>query len=176
MCGINYKNIPSNFVNCYITEDYHCYLVFDKTEDYDEIFYHFMQSTIRNNNKLVSYDDLEDEVVFIFKIPEIFKDEFDIFIRGAYSEFSEAYKKILVSFYGQISIKDSYEASVFNTIYPENFKRKQIAEHLSYKDSQIDWRIVKEVLHKPDLEKEIFISLNTLLEQHFSINKSEDKP
>lgn len=172
MVGINYKNLPSNFINCYIkvdNENYYCMLVFDKTRDYDEIFYHFMNNIHTNNKHLLKYDDLEEEVIFIFKIPEILKEDFKFFMDGKYSKFSEEYKKVLCNFFGRKSKQEDYTVTEYNAIYPEDFKRKQIASYLSYENSEIDWKLIKEVLHRPDLEREIFKSIDVLLSKNLTI-------
>lgn len=172
MVGINYKQLPSNFLNSYFkinNENYYSILIFDKTVDYDEIFYHFMNNVKTNNRHLEQCDILEDEVVFIFKIPEIFKNEVTLFMDGAYSKFSEDYKQVICNFFGRKSIQDHHTVTEYNTIYPEDFKRKQIAKNLSSVVSEVDWRVIKEVLHRPDLDKEVYKPIDVLLAQNLTI-------
>lgn len=174
MVGINYKQLPSNFINCYVrieNDVQYCILIFDKLIDYDEIFYHFMNNVNNNNKHLLETNDYEEEVVFIFRIPELLKDDFNLFMQGKYSKFSEEYKKIICNFFGKKSIQDHHTVTEYNTIYPEDFKRKQIAKYLSYEplDSIIDWKIINEVLHRPDLDKEVYKTIDVLVAQNLTV-------
>lgn len=174
MVGINYKQIPSNFINCYILEDYKCVLVFDKLMDYDEIYYHFMHRVMDNNPNFREYIDLEEEAIFIFNIQDRYRNDFDLFVKGAYSRFSEDYKKVLIGFFGRQSIPQGHLVTEYNVIYPEDFKRKQIAEHLSFKDSIIEKNMIVEVLHKPNMKEEIFTHIDVLTMQNLTLDNSED--
>lgn len=164
MVGINHKDrdFPLNFINSYVTNDYHIIMVFDKTENYDETFYRFL-SRMKSSRHLAGYEDLEDEAVIILSIPDFCKPDYDCFIEGKYSRFSESYKSVISMFFGKKTIKDGHTVTEYNTIYPEDFKRKQIAEYLSTEGSEIDYRDIKEVLHKPDLDKEMYTPLDVLL-------------
>lgn len=166
MIGIDYKRrLPTNFINSYLTKEYDIMLVFDKTRDYDEIFHHFLNRTVEFNKNFGEKLEYEDELVLRFKIPEMFKDDVDKFLKGAYSEFSEYYKRILCQYYGKTTIKENHAVTEYNVIYPEDFKRKQIAEYLSYDKSIIDYKLIKEVLDKPDLDRELYKDINVLLER-----------
>ncbi len=165
MVGINYRNLPSNFINSYISKDYHVIMVFDKTDEYDEIFYHFLDRTRNNIRWYRSSEEDIDEISLVFEIPEIYKNNFDLFMLGRYTEFTESYKGVLCNFFGKKTRKELEhleDMTEFDVIYPREFKRKQIAEHLSYNNSVIDWKIINEVLSRPDLEKEIYKSIKIL--------------
>lgn len=176
MVGINYKQLPSNFINSYILNDYKCALVFNKLEDYDEIYYHFMRRIMDTNTNFLEYMDLEDETVFILTIQNKYKADFDLFVKGAYSEFSEPYKKVISGFFGKQSIPKGHLVTEYNVIYPEDFKRKQIAEHLSYKNSKVDENLIKEVLDKPDLTNELFIHIDVLVIQNLTLDNLDTNP
>lgn len=171
MCGINYKILPINFINSYITLDYQVVLVFDKSEGYNTEFQMFLNHVQENIRSYVSFEDNIDEVDIIFQVPEIFRKEFDLFIDGRYSKFSEYYKRIICNFFGRKTIKDDSKVTEYNIIYPEDFKRKQIADSLSIERSEVDWKSIIEVIDKPDLNREIYIPIDILKAQRTIINE-----
>lgn len=169
MCGVNYKNVPSNFVNCYISTDYRAYMIFDKTEDYDIVFHHYLQHLKDKNKNIIEYIDQEDEMIIVFTIPDKYLKNFDLFIRGKYSKFDEDYKQIVCNYFGKRSINDSHIVSEYNTLYPQEFKRKFIAKRIyEEKDMQKGLKILNEiyeVLDPPNLEKEMYKSIEQITEQ-----------
>lgn len=169
MCGVNYKNVPSNFVNGYITMDYKAYLVFDKTEDYDIVFHHYLQHLKDKNKNILDILDQEDEIVIVFNVPDKYLKNFNLFINGKYSKFDEDYKQVVCNYFGKRSINDSHIVSEYNTLYPQDFKRKYIAERIyEKKDIERGLKIlneVYEVLDPPNLDKEIYKPIEQLTEQ-----------
>ena len=173
MVNVSYKNLPSNFINAYIIKDYEIVTVFDKTVDYDIIFYTYLTNLKERSTDLLEVIDEEDEVVLRFKIPEVHKENFDQFINGKYSRFSESYKKTLVSYFGQKSIKDGYLVTEYNVIYPQDFKRLQIAERLYDRlEARQGLKLIDEVLDLPNLEIETFKPIQQLTQS--DINKQSE--
>lgn len=166
MCGVNYKNLPSNFVNGYISLDYKAYLIFDKTEDYDVVYHHYQEHLKDRNKNVLDILDYEDEIVIVFNVPEKHKKDFDLFIIGKYSKFDEDYKEQIGNYFGKKSISDTYVVTEYNTIHPQPFKRKLIAERLfEKKDLAIGLKILEEVgevLDPPDMNKEIYKTITEL--------------
>lgn len=166
MCNINYKNLPTNFINAYILDEYQIIMAFDKTEDYDVVFYHFLNNVKDNNKYLTGSSEDTDEILLSFKIPERHHDNYDLFKKGKYSEFDNEFKKLITNYFGNKTIKDTYHVTEYNAIYPQDFKKKQIAERLyEPKDIKEGLKNIKEVLEAPDMEKETFKSLQQLIEQ-----------
>jgi hypothetical protein len=161
MIGINYNNLPSNFINSYITNDNRVIMVFDKTMDYDNIFHHFLDRVSRDNYHFVEYIDEDEEVLVCFDIPEHFYDDVEMFKIGAYSKLSDKLKGIMCSFFGKKSITDSHRVTEYNMIYPQDFKRKQIAERLG-----VDVDLIHEVFQRPTLEREVFRPLSVIIAQN----------
>lgn len=157
MVGINYNQLPNNFVNSYVTHDYRIVLVFDKTSSYDVKFYTFMERTKQNSKWLLDITDEDDEIVVIFRIPEVWKDDFDKYTKGKYSEFSRIYKEMLVRFFGDKRKKTDYTVTEFDIIYPDDAKRKQVAEWLG-----VDISMIGEVFQAPDMDMEIYKPIDTL--------------
>ena len=166
MCNINYRILPQNFINGYINDNYVISLVFDKTEDYDINFYNFSKSVAEHNPHFINSVEEEDEVVINLQIPEKHYENYNLFLEGSYSKFDNNFKKVLVNYFGNKSIQDSYKASVYNAIHPQEFKIKQIAERLyEPKDIKQGIKNIKEVLERPNLEREYFKSIQQLIEQ-----------
>jgi len=163
MCGINHKNIPTNFINAYITKDYKAIMVFDKTVDYDIIFYRFLENTKEKNDYLIRHIDEEDEIVLEFNIEEEYRNDFDLFTNGKYSKLSDSYKKLLVSYFGQESRKHDHKANIYDAIYPQDFKRRQIAERIyDERDIREGIKLIDEVLEIPNMEEETFKTIQEL--------------
>ena len=94
---------------------------------------------------------------------------FDKFIKGNYSKFDDELKELLCRYYGRESIKSTYSATVFNTIYPQKFKRKQIADRLN-----VDVDLIYEVLDVIDIETEKYVSLFDLEKNQLKNNIIND--
>lgn len=172
MCNINHKNLPSNFIDSYIDLEYNIFMVFDKTDDYDIIFHTFLKNTISYNNCYNSHVEEEDEIVIKLSVPLEHYGNYDKFINGEYSKMDDFYKKTIVRYFGNTTIKDNYEVTEYNVIYPQDFKRKQIAERLySKKDLHIGLKLIHEVLDKPDLDRELYKPLQILLQENDQLNK-----
>lgn len=163
MVGINHKDLPRNFINSYISKDnYEAIMIFDKTIDYDVIFYTFL-TRIKNNVNFVEHVEEEDEVVLRFKVPPLYHTDFELFTIGKYSKFEESYKKRLVDYFGQKSIKEGHLVTEYNAIYPQDFKRLLIAERLYEKREVSEGvKLIDEVLDSPDLERESFKTIQEL--------------
>lgn len=166
MCDINFGILPKNFINGYISDDNKVIIVFDKLSDIfeREDFQIFLLHLCQNKN-FDSRNEDDEELIVYFNIPDIWLNDLNLFKNGAYSKFSDDYKRKLVQYFGSRSIKDSYLANVYNAIYPQDFKRKQIAERLSTKNSVVDYRDIVEVLEIPDLFKETFKPLSNYKKQ-----------
>ena len=163
MCGVNYKNLPSNFINGYVSLDYKAYLIFDKTTDYDIVYHHYQEHLRERNKNVIEYLDFDDEIVIVFDVPEKYRSQFDLFLKSKYSQLDENYKQQICSYFGKKSYGDTHIVTEYNTLYPQDFKRKLIAERLyDKKDIATGLKIlneVGEVLDSPDLNREIYRSI-----------------
>ena len=165
MCGINHKNLPTNFINAYINKDYQAFMVFDKTVDYDIIFYKFLENTREKNNNLIEVADEDDEIVLKFNISKEYHKDYDTFVEGKYSKFSESYKKTLISYFGQKSRDQDYKANIYNAIHPQDFKRRQIAERIyDSRDINEGIKLIDEVLEAPNLNEEIYKPIQEIIQ------------
>lgn len=163
MVGINYKTIPDELINCYIDMDYHVLLVFEKNENFESLFTNYFSHIKNTNNFLALYEEDIDEVLFKFRIPSSFESDYNLFVQGYYSKLSNNLKDRLCLYFGKKTIQTNHEATVYNAIYPQVFKRKQIADRLGVKIEMI-----QEVLDIPNLTEEIYQPLTTLLANKYA--------
>lgn len=117
----------------------------------------------------IEYADSDKEVVVYLDVPKEFRADFDKFIQGKYSEFSDKYKALLVKKYGEgrqegTNPKNGLpNRSMYDMIYPEPAQKKLLAESLSVKGSTINWRDIKEIVSPPDIEEERFKTIEELV-------------
>jgi len=155
LIDVNYRNLPVNFLNSYIYGSTEIALVFNKVEN--NKFDKFLQY-LKLNKNFVEYREDLDEIVLIFQIPECYHNDFELFKQGKYSQFSKDCKDIIVTFHGTYTEKNTSKVTAYNTVYPQEFKRKQIAN-----DLMVELDLIQEVFDKPDLKEETFIELSELL-------------
>lgn len=110
----------------------------------------------------VEYGDNDKEVIIYLNIPEEFRKDFDKFIEGRYTEFSDKYKELLVRTYGEgrqegFNSKDGLpNMSMYDVIYPEESVKSRLAESLSTGNHRVNWKDIKEVLDPPNKKYEVF--------------------
>lgn len=158
MCNVNYKSFPDNFINAYINDSNEVIAVFHIPENH-EVFRQFIDM-LESNNNYIRYQEDIDEIELHFSIPEFYKADFELFLDGKYSKFSEEYKQHLIKYYGRKSWRDNYKVNPINVLYPEEFKRQQIANRLGVKIEDID-----EVYDRPNLTNETYKSIEQLIQQ-----------
>lgn len=105
-----------------------------------------------------NFDDDDKEVVMFFDIPKEFKEDFIRFTQGKYSEFSDKYKKKLISFFGKETSSVYAQFSMYDALYPTEEKRKERAGDLGYDQ----WEDIKELFSIPTLEYEEYKSIEDL--------------
>ncbi len=166
MVDIFDKHLPGNFINSYITDDYQVILVFDLAGD--NRFVHYLDF-IRGSEYFHKTEEHEDEICIFFKIGEKYKSDYDMFKYGHYSKISEEYKQTMCKLHGVEPWKLDHQASIYNAIYPQKYKRKQIAERFyAPEDIREGLKIIEEVgevLDKPNLDREIYKTIEQLKEE-----------
>lgn len=159
--GTNRKEFGECFINAYIhkSEDNKpmLYVVCFNKEDDNSLITSIVKSRINPN--FIDTETIEDELIIKFKIPEKAMDVYDLFIKGSYSKFPEQYKKYLVNIYGSDVIQENRYVTEYNVLYPQDYKRKQIAALLG---PDINYKDIKEVFDIPDMKYETYIPLNKL--------------
>jgi hypothetical protein len=111
---------------------------------------------IDNLNKnviLAEFFDIKNKLILVFKIPEEFKLDYDKFIDGKYSEFSEQSKKIIIK-----TAFNYFPSDVFNNItkilYKSDNLKKQILYDLGISNLDYDFELTSKI----DVKKETFLT------------------
>lgn len=144
MIGINSGYF--NLVNCYLG---------DNTNRPELNFRRIFLNIKYKDEKLLgieyyqSFYRLEDNTyMYIFHIPEQFKEDYDLFCAGKYSKFSEDYKKQIIRL---INMKPVINSSVYKILHKTSDQRKKIEDMIGQplKDDE-------EVCSRPNLDAEIY--------------------
>lgn len=161
MCNLNKKQMSFNFINAHLTRNEEVVLIFEKLENNHD--FNNCLNTLKNNPYFKNIEENEDEIILYFVISAEYLKDLYLFKEGRYSEFSEEFKQLLIHNYGRISNTKDYKVNVYNAIYPQEFKKKQIVEHLyDNVDAKHAIKYIKEVLDIPDLEYEYYIPLDKI--------------
>ncbi len=102
------------------------------------------------------FGDEEKEIILYFDVPLAYRKDFELFVKGSYSEFSKEYKDLLVRNYGEVretgfsEVTKLPNVSLYDAIYPLKETRRQFMEILN---SDVK---IKEILDPPNLEEEEF--------------------
>ena len=105
MLGYSIKEFV-NIVNCYIADEgkpqytNHIFLLhkFDGRSNADYLSYE--ETLVEHEHFEELYDPDRSHVMFIFRVPEYFQREYDLFKMGKYSKFNDDYKKHILNFLG----------------------------------------------------------------------------
>lgn len=117
------------------------------------------------------YDYPEGHIVIVFKLPKKFKNDYDLFLKGKYSKFSEEFKALFpdkkISFKNNVKYEDySLHFHVFRrTPGIKKFIEEKLGANLDIYDGDEDF----EYWGIPDIETE------TLNIENYLKNKNEDK-
>lgn len=122
---------------------------------------------LNNNSYYIdsNYDDDDKEVCLFFDIPSEYRNDYELFLRGKYSQFSHKYKQLLTKTYGSGRLNTYSEitglphVSIYDAIYPTNDKRSAIAKSL-----ECNVEDIVEVLSPPDLYLEEYRTIEQLKE------------
>lgn len=162
--GFNY------LINCYLDiENQQIVIILDNCND--RSIKELLQ--LNSKNPYFIKFEIEDEdsvLVLFYKIPDKFKEDFDIFLTSKYSKMSETYKKKLVNLYGRQSNTASYLPSQYDVIYPTTFKRKQLAERYG-----VSVELIGEVSSEIKMEYEKYKNLEELLKTQINTQKQEEQ-
>lgn len=131
----------------YSIDDYNL-LTFFKT-DYNKEFLDFEEKEITSKSNVVACFKVEGGILYVWDLVT-HSNSVAEFVQGRYSKFTEADKKIILSYFG-----DSTNTLVipgrpiYMGLYPDKFY-KVVAEELN-----VDESYLKELINKYDLEEEI---------------------
>lgn len=152
---------PKLLINahCASTDDKLIYIILNKFHFPEEAESYLELQNL--NEHFIDYIDEEQEYILIYKIPQHFEDDYIKILKGDYSLTSEHYKQVMIRVYGIAQHKDNHQATVYDVLFPTEFKRKQLAERVEHDITEII-----EVCSKPDMDYEIFKPIEKLIENY----------
>lgn len=109
-------------------------------------------------------DDDDKELCMFFDIPSDFKDDFELFTKGKYSQLSTAYKNILIRRYNVnrgigVNRKTNLpNVNLYDAIKPLDKTKEEIATQLG-----VEVEMINEVLDPPNLKHEEFKHIEDLV-------------
>lgn len=148
LINISNANIRSNLVNAYLedVDHEHDYIrpifVLFKTEDVKNIEWRKLELDLQNKEEFITtyscgFQGKYELLMFVFKCPDEFKDDYYKFKRGKYSEFSTRYKRkfpeIMLNKEGK-HVKSLAYAVINKTDFAKEFLKKALL--LSNEDIQ----------------------------------------
>lgn len=146
--------ITKNFESCYIGDGNHpelgkkIFLLYNYQMTVEYVKFERKIEAMPGFNTDYDYGD-ERQVMFVFDIPDEHKNDFQLFLAGEYSQFSDSLKEKIVKFW---DIKD--EESVFYGIIYPNDAVKERSESESFDTA------LGEYWPKPVLSREIYMNPN----------------
>ncbi len=159
LVGVTEFDFGLHFINAYISLDkpYCIYAICDNINNVTDIV---TDIRLKSKPTYISTEINQDEIIYKFNILSENYHIYDLFIEGKYSKFPENYKKELLDIYGHEVQRVNYEVTIKNILYPQDYKRKQIAKRLGLSDTE--WTIIQEVWDIPDLNYEAYKPLEEL--------------
>lgn len=138
-------NRDKNFINTYLLSKNHD---FDFNTLYLEL-YNPIDKLERNSNYIGKFDTTDNNVMYIFKIPDFYLSEYELFLSGQYSKFSDKAKMIACK---SVAGKDGItNTNIYGILYKTDERRKYI-ENLVGEKLHAD----AELCSIPNLEREIY--------------------
>ncbi len=142
-----------NFINFYIKDHKKRKLVIVFEESEDEDFNIFISILAENPYFSQCWND-DNELIIEMEIPITFHYDFQMFLEGKYSEFSDKFKNMLTRFYGKEQSANN-KVTMYEVLYPSEEKRKLIANELD-----VDVKIMpNEVFSIPKLDDEKYLTI-----------------
>ena len=150
---------PKMLINAHIKskEDKLIYIILNKVDSPEESTDYVLLQNL--NEHFIDCIEEEQEYILIYQIPEYFHNDYDLIIKGKYSQTSVQYKEVLLRVYGIQNNYENHLSTVHDALYPTTAKRQQYADFLN-----VDVRLIDEVCSKPKLPYEVFQTLEQLKE------------
>ena len=119
---------------------------------------------LTNNSLFVKHIDIDDKVVYIFKFPEEYLNEYNCLLNSQYSKFGDDAKQLILRFWAEVYSGNSAGVAFL-------LKIKQIL----YKDSKLKERLQKELGVTLDSNQELGDYVNPHNEIFFIEDLKENK-
>lgn len=88
---------------------------------------------LSNNDNYVKHYNVPEGIMYVLNVPDKFINEYNNFLLGKYSKFSNDTKKILCDHACRNSIKKNYETQMYSILYRTDKRKKEIEESLDVK-------------------------------------------
>lgn len=115
----------------------HCYIADFEQEDNDLNFNKIFILTLENNDQLIynhyflkNYRTKNNGYMYVFDVPVVFVENYQLFLDGKYSHFTTEYKDFLVS---KITRKDVMTSVIYKVLYRTADARKQVEDRVGQK-------------------------------------------
>jgi hypothetical protein len=96
--------------------------------------------------------EIDEFFIYVYVPRPEYYDDYDKFIKGKYSKFSERYKKLLTVEYGKYKKGESVKTKIYKVIYPTKTEIDSLSKLLNVENKDL----IEEVMSKPDLYEETF--------------------
>lgn len=152
------KKFMKYLINTYMFDEYHkhgpCLCILHEFTFKNPEFTHYEHRFV-NNDLFIESIDIGNKVLYIFRFPEEYLNEYYKFYEGKYSEFGNDAKELIMKFWAEIysgnSAATSFLIKVKQVLYKEE-KLRQIIE----KELGVKLDINAELGDKPTIEQETF--------------------
>lgn len=131
LAASKYDVYLENIVNVYIGDNRipdlneHIFIMYNKQ---DNVRFNNLKTYLKNHTSFVLEYEIDDKLVFVFKIPSNYYHDYKCFLRGQYSKFNEKYKKHIINFF---DLRDS--DSICGVLYKREARFKELEEFLDVK-------------------------------------------
>jgi hypothetical protein len=140
--------------NTYISDDLNkyenCILILHNFSFKNPEFTAYEHALI-NNNYFVELIDINDKVLYVFKFPEEYMNEYNLFKIGKYSQFGKDVKTLILNFYTSIYQNNmdavGFLVKIKQILFKEDKLKKEIEEKLHVKlddDAELTDRMIKD--------------------------------
>ena len=157
-----------------IIEDRQAVLIFDNKSDDDSFKTLIYKLTCHHSyiEESSRFGDYSNELILNFRIPDEYKEDFDKFILGKYSKFSDKFKNRLKSVHNQHETSEHVGFySWYDGLHPSENKIMERANELGFKN----WKEIRELWSVPDIKYEIFYDIDELRSIYNSLLKDDRK-
>lgn len=145
--NINNSNLKNTFIGDKSKKEYdnHIFLLYKFSGSKEFLEY---EDYLRNTHLFVdAYDPDDNHVMFVFDVPAFYQTDYDLFVKGKYSEMNYDYKVIIFAFH---NIMD-HEHRVAKVLFKHPDLREEWEERTG-----VDIPKGMEVSSVPDLNKEVY--------------------
>jgi hypothetical protein len=163
MIGIPFGDMKRHFYNIYVRDnslpeyDCHLFLVLEASARDDK---HLIDELVKKPHFVEAYKPVSSKTVYVFSVPAYFQHDYEMFLAGKYSRFSEPYKTLVVNILPPEVTKPGYAGRyymAYKALYPDLQARERLAKALKVR---LGPELPKdcEIYPLPNMERETLFS------------------